>query len=270
LQVQQARLLDVEQQFENGLATKLTVAQSRAQVDATRVQLITAEGDLRNGRHTLALVIGLPWVPNPLVDDVVVPETIEPEEDYEQVAVANRQDLLAAAQALEAAQRGVDAAIAEYYPSVTLNVAGFLYREHYADASKWEAILSANLPIFSAGLIEADVRTAWSRVRQAALSESSIKRNVLHDVQVAYENLRTSGRRIVNLRDEVSAAEDAYHQAEGAYQNGLGINLDVLSAQEQWLDSQLQLTAALYDHSIFYLDLVRATGQLAYGIQART
>jgi outer membrane protein TolC len=229
---------------------------------------VQAESDVRNGRHTLALVVGIPWIPNPLVDDLVVPAEVEAEPQFEEVAFEHRQDLHAAAEALVAAREGVDAAIAQYYPSVSLNVAGFLYREHYADSSKWDAILSANLPIFSAGLIEADVRTAWSRVRQAALSESQVRRNVRHDVQIAYENLATSARRITDLRDEVDAADEAYHQAEQAYQNGLAINLDVLSAQEQLLDAQLQLTGALYDRSVFYLDLVRSTGQLAYGLSS--
>ena len=66
-------------------------------------------------------------------------------------ALANRQDLLAAQDAVREARYAVRAAIAEYYPSASLNVAGYLYREDYANASHWNGILSANLPIFSAG-----------------------------------------------------------------------------------------------------------------------
>ena len=63
------------------------------------------------------------------------------------------------------------AAFSQYYPSVSLNFNAFLYRENFDDASKWTAVLSANLPIFTAGLIHADVRDAWSGLRQAALLE---------------------------------------------------------------------------------------------------
>ena len=108
----------------------------------------------------------------------------------------NREDFLAADAAVDAAKHNVDAAVAEYYPSVSINASGFLYREFYADASKWDAILSANLPIFSAGIIEADVRLAWSQLRQAALNESAVRRQILNDVQTSYENFATSQQRV--------------------------------------------------------------------------
>jgi outer membrane protein TolC len=262
LALQEARLADVEQQFKNGLAIRLSVAQTRAQVDATRVTLVQAESDVRNGRSTLALLIGVPNVTGPLADDFTVPADRPTEAEFEQDALNTREDLRAAQSAITAAKEGVRAAVAQYYPSVSLNTAGFLYREFFSDASKWNAILSANLPIFSAGIIEADVRAAWSRLRQAALNESATRRQILNDVQIAYENLTTADRRIHELEDQVAAAQEALEQSRNAYQNNLAINLDVLTSQDQLLNAQLQLTSAQFDRTVFYLDLLRATGRL--------
>jgi outer membrane protein len=262
LALQEARLRDVEQQFKNGLAIRLSVAQTRAQVDATRVTLVQAESDVRNGRSTLALLIGVPNVTGPLADDFAAPAALPSEPEFEQDALNSREDLRAAQSAITAAREGVRAAVAQYYPSVSLNTAGFLYREFFSDASKWNAILSANLPIFSAGIIEADVRAAWSRLRQAALSESATRRQILNDVQIAYENLTTADRRIHELEDQVAAAQEALEQSRNAYQNNLAINLDVLTSQDQLLNAQLLLTSAQFDRTVFYLDLLRATGHL--------
>jgi outer membrane protein len=267
LALQEARLADVEQQLRNGLATRLTVAQTRAQVDSTRVSLLQSASDGQNGRYVLAQLMGVPLVPNPFRETVVAPTDLDSIDEYERTALSERPDLTAAREGIGAAQHLVDAAIAEYYPSVSLNVSGFLYRELYADGSKWDAILSANVPIFSAGVIEANVRTAWSALRQAALDESAMRRQAMRDVQVAYENLVTSRKRIVELEDEVAAADEALQQAQSAYRNGLAINLDVLNAQDQLLNAQLQLTGARFDRDVFYLDLVRATGGLAHGLR---
>ncbi len=269
LQLQEARLTDVQGQFRNGLATRLSVAQTRAEVDSTRVTLIQAQSDVRNGRSALALLIGVPAVPNPLADASLVPEHFEDEREFEQRALETREDLRAAAAQLQAARHGIDAAVAQYYPSISLNVEGFLYRDFYSDASKWNALLSANLPIFSAGLIEADVRTAWSQLRQAALNESAVRRQVLNDVQTAYENLQTSRQRIKQLEDEVAAADEAFNQSREAFRNGLAINLDVITAQDQLLNAQLQLTGARFDETIFFLDLTRAIGRLPEVASAR-
>jgi len=156
----------------------------------------------------------------------------------------------------------VETFVAEYYPAVQLNVAGFLFREDFSSSIKWDAILSANLPLFSAGLIEADVRDAWSRLRQAALAQSLLQRQIRQQVQVAYENLATSERQIVELHGEVEAASQAYQQSRDAYVNGLARNLDVLATQDQLLSAELQLASAAFDRTVFYLDLVRATGRL--------
>ena len=264
LLVQQARLKDVEQRAKNGLAIQLTVAQTRAQLDGTKVALLQAQSDVRNGRSTLALLIGATDVTGPLSDQIAPPAfgSRPTRQAYEELAAANRQDLQAARLQLASARASVDVAMAQYYPSISLNVAGFLYREFYADASKWNAILSANLPIFSAGLIHADVRLAWSRVRQAALYESYLSREIRHDVRLAYENLSTADQRAVELQDQVRASQEAYEQARNAFANDLAINLDVLSAQDQLLNAQLQLTSAQFDQTVFYLDLVRATGRM--------
>jgi outer membrane protein len=270
LDLQQARLRDVTSQFGNGLATRLAVAQTRAQAEATRASLAQAEGDVSNARTALALIVGVPRVETALTDDYRVPTTLPTPNELEAVALRSRFDIAAAIASRDAARNAVQVAFAQYYPSVSLNVSGFLYREFYDDSSRWSAILSANLPIFSAGLIQADVRTAWSRLRQAALNESYLRRQALSEVRQSRENFETAARRIAALRDEVSAADEAFSQATGAFANGLGTNLDALTAQDQLLTSQLDLVSAEFDQTVFYLDLLRATGELSSASVERT
>jgi outer membrane protein TolC len=262
LKVQQARVADQQDRLKNGLATQLEVAQSQAQAAATAALLAQAEGDVVTGRSTLAFVVGVPSVVEVLVDDLTVPDRRPTESDFEARALARRHDLLAARAQVAAARHSVDVAISQYYPSVTLDVAGFLSREFYSDASKWDAVLAANIPIFTAGLIRADVRDAWSRLRQAALTESRVRRQALEGVQTSYQNVLTSERRIRELQEEVRAADEALRQAQAQFANGLAILLDVLTAQDQLLSAQLQLTSARFDRSVFYLSLLRASGRL--------
>jgi outer membrane protein TolC len=141
-------------------------------------------------------------------------------------------------------------------------VSGFLYRQYYTDASKWDALLIGNLPLFSAGVIEADVRTAWSRLRQAALYQSYLRRQIDQDVQNGYDTLLTSQQEIMDLNTEVQAGADALRQSEELLKNGLAIPLDVLTAQQTLLDAQLNYTSASFDRTVFYLDLLRSTGDL--------
>jgi outer membrane protein len=262
LALQEARVRDVQGRYDVHLALALEVSQTVSEEAATRVLLTQALSDVRNGRRTLAILIRVSQVDGPVVDDIQVPDHLASTPFYVDQALTNRQDLLAAEAAVKAARYAVDAAIAEYYPSVTLNVAGFLYRESFTDATKWDAILLANMPIFSAGIIEADVRDAWSRLRQAALFASYLHRQIDQSVQIAYENFVTSSSKLVDLQREVQASSDAYQQSVELERNGLAIPLDVLTAQDRLLNAQLQYTDEAFSRTIFYLDLIRAVGDL--------
>ncbi len=262
LALQGARVRDAEGRLKVRLALALEVAQARSAEAATRVLLTQAENDVRNGRRTLSVLIGAPQVDGPLADDALPPDHPAPVSSYVDRALARRSDLLAAQAAVKAARSAVDAALAEYYPSVSLNVAGFLYRENYANATKWDGVLLANLPVFNPGTIKADVRTAWSRLRQAALFESYLRRQVEQGVQSAYDNFVTSGSLLADLQAEVQAASDAYQQSEQLQKNGLAIPLDVLTAQNALLAARLQYADEAFSRTVFYLDLLRAVGDL--------
>jgi len=121
----------------------------------------------------------------------------------------------------------------------------------------------ANLPIFTAGTIRADVRDAWSRLRQAALFESYLHREIEQGVRSAYDNLTTSGSVLKELQQEVRASSDAYQQSVQLEKNGLAIPLDVLTAQNSLLNARLQYADEAFSRTVFYLDLIRATGDLS-------
>jgi len=262
LKLQQARLVDVQGRFQNHLALALEVSQTRAQVASTEASLTQARNDVRAGRHMLAFLVGVPEIDGPLQDELVLPGNLPSVDEFRAYAAAHRQDLLGAEAAVRAAKYSVDAAIAQYYPSVSLNVAGFLYREYFSEASKWDAILIGNLPIFSAGIIEADVRDAWSKLRQAALYQSELRRQIDRDVQVTFDSLITAQNELASLDQEVQAASDALDQSEQLLKNQLAIPLDVLTAQDTLLTAQLNYASENISRTIFYLNLLRITGQL--------
>ena len=134
--------------------------------------------------------------------------------------------------------------------------------EDFANASKWNAVLSANLPIFSGGSIRADVRDAWSHLRQAALFESYLRRQILENVRTAYDNLLTSGYLLNDLRLEREAASQAYAQAVQMEKSGLAIPLDVLTAQDTLRNAKLQYASEDFSRTLLQLNLIRAVGDL--------
>ena len=267
LKVQDARVRDIQGRQAAGLARPLDVAQTEAQASATRVTLISARNDVRNGRATLAFLTAAPVQESQLIDAFNAPASLPTLPEMQALAVAQRRDLQAASSGVLAARQGVNAAVGQYYPSVTLDVNVFVYREAFPDERTWDGILRANLPIFSAGLIEADVREAWSFYRQSALNESMLRRQVGEQVQLAFQDLQANEARIAELQVQLRAAQQAFNQADQSYNVGLATNLERVTAQDQLLSAQLQLTSAQFDRTLSYLALARATGELRHRLE---
>jgi outer membrane protein TolC len=255
--VQEMRTRDVV-----GAAQKLDVAQIEAQAAATRAGLVTARNQVRNDRIMLAFLVDAKVVDAPLVDRLDVPAAVASPDVFLALAQASRQDLRAAEQQIEAARQNVQIAFGQYYPSISVNVNYYLQRQSPPSDSDWNALISANLPIFTGGRINADYRQSLSQLRQAKLQESLLRRQIEQDVLTSYENLAASTHRLQELRIETDAAQTAYDVAVGRYRAGLGTYLDQLIAQDRLLSAQLDFATEEYDRKLFYLDLLRIAGQL--------
>jgi outer membrane protein TolC len=269
LALQEARLREARVRVAAGFLLPLDIAQTEAQVAATRVALIAAGNDAANAREILSALIGVPvgrWAGSApdLLEPPDLPAPPPDLEAAEQLALAHRQDLAAARFGIEAARRAVDAALAQYYPSVSLNFNYFFTRDSNPSESQWNALLGANLPLLTAGRIHADVRSAWSRYRQARLVESATHKAVVRDVAIARNDLTSSDQRLAELAVQLRAAQEALSQADQVYkQAGRGTYLDVLVAQDRLLSTQLQSASARFDRKVAELNLLRAMGQLS-------
>ncbi len=262
VQTQEQLLLRTRGRARAGLDAPLNVAQSEAQVAATRVTLVNARRDVINARALLGTLIGAEVLEAALVDAYVLPAEVGPVEVYLAQAEQSRHDLAAAEAAVEAARREVEVAIGRYYPSVSLDLTGFLERQTTPEERDWEGLLRVQLPIFSAGRIEADVREAWSFFRQALLVRSYLRRQIDQQVRQAHQDLAAAEARLDELQVQLEAARQALQQAEASVVVGLGTSVDQVVAQDALLEAQLQLVSSAYDRKLQYLTLLRVSGLL--------
>jgi multidrug efflux system outer membrane protein len=259
LKFRHEEIRDMKARVKIGSASRVDLAQAEADEATTRADLRQAEANAVNARSELAFLIGVPAITGPLDDRFIVPHPILSEQRFENLAESYRQDLLAARAGILAAKQGLKKAIGEYFPTVGINFNYFLFNP---PGALWTAGLTGNIPIFEAGTIEADIRTAWSDFRLAGLTESYVRRGVLNDVQTAYENLLNDAEQIEDLSDSVAAAQQAFDLADASYKNGGGSNLDRLTAQNTLLQAQLSYTNEKYAEKIDYLALLRDGGLL--------
>ncbi len=262
LQVQGERLRDTQGRQKAGTARPLDVSQTAAQYAATRVQWIEAQRLVGDGRASLAELLNERVQQSPLIDGFVPGDAISPYEVQIETAQTHRSQLAAAERSIVAAQRDLRVAIGAYYPRVSLDFSAFLYRESVPDARTWEGLLSVSFPIFSGGRIDADVRTAWSFLREAQLVEAQARRSVSREIDQSIRNLKASHDRIAELQVQLQAATDAFTQADASYKAGLATNLERVTAQDAMLQAQLALATETIDQKTLWLALLKANGTL--------
>jgi outer membrane protein len=261
LKLQQERVRDMQARSKAGVARPLDVYQTQASASATRVQWLNARNQVATGRALLAFLLNTQVEGSPLSDNYSVPTEIPDIQSLHDSAGKNRKDLMAAQAASDAARQHIEAVFGQYYPSVSLNFTALL-SQHPIEGPDWTGILNVNLPIFSAGRIEADVQQAWSQFRQAELARLQLARQVRQEVEASYRDFADSIQRLTELQIQVSAAEQAFTQADQSYNVGFATNLERLTAQDQMLAAQLQLASERYNNKVFYLSLLRATGTM--------
>lgn len=270
LRVQQANVTSQTNKEKAGIALRLSVLQSDADEARTQVQLTQAENNVDKGRATLAFLIGVPTLNGTqLLNQFNPPHRIPDLAGLDQIALAQRQDLLAASYAVTTSEKNVSAAINEYFPSVSVDFNTFLYKEQFPTDSWWSGLFSANFPIFEGGMIYQNIRSAYSQMRQAMLQRQMLVRQILEQVRIARTDWLTSVRLVANLKTEMRAAQAAYHQAQHSYHAGVATNLDVITAQDLALAAQLGYQQARYDERVRMLNLLRQTGRFTFPIIAR-
>jgi outer membrane protein TolC len=272
LSVQEERLREARGKQAAELARPLDVAQVEAQAAETRVQLIESRRQIAEARSLLGLVANVRVdAQTRLPDGFDLPTntTFDVPLLYRGLASARRSELRATSRAIEAARRDLKVATGQYYPTIALDASAWLYRESAPSARDWQAILDLRLPLFDGGRIEADVRAAWSFLREAILVDSYSRRRVTQEVDQSLRDIRASRDRLRELGISLRAADEASRQAEAAYQAGLGTNLERVTAQEVLLRAELAFATEQIDQKLLRLRLLRAAGVLREALLER-
>lgn len=262
LSVQEERLRDIAGRQAAGFARPLDVAQIEAQLSETRVALLDARNAARTARSSLSFLTGVDVETAVLSDGFTPADEIPSRERLRAAAWETRQDLASTKANAAAIRAIVDAQIGRYYPTVTVNFDYFLTRDTVPTDRDWTGLLTINLPLFTAGRIDADVRDAWSQFRQAVLAHSLTRRQIQRDVDIAHADLTATRARVEETKQQLRAADEALRQAEASYKAGLGTNLERISAQDQLLTAQVRLAREEFNAKIAYLVGMRVVGKL--------
>lgn len=262
LKLQQLRL-------NGGVSSEFEVRQIEAELAAIEAQIPVLERSRKLQQNALAVLLGRS--PRELVEGVVgrgsasapaapvVPEGLPSE------LLLRRPDLREAEQKLIAANANIGVARAAYYPSISLT--GYLGGESrsLADlfigpARIFRFAVDLMQPIFGGKRIGAAVDVAKAREQQLLAQYRLAIANAFRDVQDALAAQQSAREVQAAETAHVEALRKAHTLAKLRYDNGIASQLEVLDAERNLLQAELNEVAAERDQRTAIADLFKAMG----------
>lgn len=252
--------------FEGGVTSELDLRQAEAELARTQTILTDLERRSREKENELSILLGRNPGDRPRglsIDALPVPPAVPA--GLPSQLLERRPDLRAAEQSLVSANARIGEARALMYPRVSLTVVGGYQSTDVSNfitspASFWQLIGGITAPIWDWGKNQSRVEETESRMRQSVIQYQAVIRQAFREVEDALVAIRKSGEKRIALDARVGAQRQVLDLAETRYRGGVSPYLEVLDAQRELFDSELERTATIGDQLLSVVRLYRALG----------
>ena len=257
------QLESAKDRFDVGEVTRTDVAQAQSRLSVAVADRVKAQSDLVTSRAAYLGVVGvlptsLSW-PDPAA---ALPNS---EIEGRRIATVENPTLIRVIKAERAAQADVREALGVLYPE--LNLRGSY--DKVEDTSTFitnqdTATLTAELtvPLYQSGAEHARVRAAREVASQRRVEIEQARRSVLETVTQWWESLQTARAQKAAFTDAERAAKIALEGVEQEAKVGARTTLDVLDAEQELFNAQVDLVRARRDELVSSYGLLAAIGRL--------
>ena len=252
--------------FKGGEYAITDVYQAQLLVQQAEAEVITLKQSIEQTENQLSLLLGrnpggiprgLPLIDQPHLKEIPVglPSAI----------LERRPDVLQSEEALVAANANVGVAKAAFFPQIPLTatfgaqstaLTSFLQ----GPATFWALGGQLAQPLYQGGRITSQYRLAWAQRDEAELSYKQTVQQAFTDVSnglVAYRQARLFR---MKLQEQTETYKETSRLANVRFTGGATSFLEVLTTQQQYFSSELQLTQAWEGEMQSYVQLYQALG----------
>ena len=252
--------------FKGGEYAITDVYQAQLLVQQAEAEVITLKQSIEQTENQLSLLLGrnpggiprgLPLIDQPHLKEIPVglPSAI----------LKRRPDVLQSEEALVAANANVGVAKAAFFPQIPLTatfgaqstaLTSFLQ----GPATFWALGGQLAQPLYQGGRITSQYRLAWAQRDEAELSYKQTVQQAFTDVSnglVAYRQARLFR---MKLQEQTETYKETSRLANVRFTGGATSFLEVLTTQQQYFNSELQLTQAWEGEMQSYVQLYQALG----------
>ena len=257
----------------HGRATLPDLQNAKAGAAEARLDLATAEGEVKKEKLALTEAIGI----EPGDEINIAPQSADESEAFEssvetliQTAWKARPDLLARAQDLRHSQQDYKTARSAYLPSVDFHAAGgqtaIWPSADYGDLghgsiATWSVQAELHWEIFN-GARRHEVSSSLAEEKAAAEQQRATQDAVTRQVWEAYVDYQTALQQEQAAQSFLSAAQTSYNSSLDAFRYGVRSLVDVVEAERQLAQARLGAVRARAGRLQSEVSLSYASGEM--------
>jgi outer membrane protein TolC len=259
----QAHARDVGNLHEQGMVAKSDLLSVQvALADARQRQLQVANG-LDLARAAYNRLLGRP-LEQPVALDDLSPEATQAQfPALSERALAQRSELAALAQQIEAMRHQAAAVRGETAPQVALS-GGYGYQEnrYQVHPGQWMITLGAKWNLFDGGVVGHRANAVERQAAALTEQRDELASVIALQVRQTWLDVQETRKRLIVTQSAIAQAEENLLVARDRYANGLSTHTEVLDAETLRTGSEGNHANALSDAALAGLRLKRATGEL--------
>jgi len=252
---------------ENGLLARNDLLKSELQTSNIELSLLDAQSNLKTATVNMDLMIGYPETTVLKIDstDFNKIPAVKTIDEYEQMALQNRKDVLALSFRKKAAATGISLAKADLSPTIALtggyiaaDIPGFLTITNAVNIG-----VGLQYNIGSLWKTKAKIAQAKSKETELIENEAQLSDAVRLEVNRDFENFFLSQKKTDVYKKAVIQAEENYRITKNKYDNALVNTKELLDANVSLLQSKINLAVAKADVLLSYSKLLETAGILS-------
>jgi len=264
-------LHDTKVIYQNGFAEKLDVDKVQVQLSNLETQKLKAQNQIDAGKEGLKFLMNIPqqdsiYLTDTLSDEEIKSGLLDADYNYE-----NRKEYQLLENSIDLGKYNVKRYQLSKIPTLTFsaNINQNAQRTSFTflkGSEPWYTTsfinFTLNIPIFDGGARNANIATARLNLQKMNNSLEQLKSSIDNDVNQARINMKSAILTMDAQKKNIHLAESVYNSTKLKYDQGLGSNQEISTAQADLVTAQNNYYSSIYDAIIAKIDYLTATGKL--------
>jgi outer membrane protein len=236
----------------NQLKSTLDANFAQVNLSEAKLLLIQARSGIDDAEAELSAALGFPDAQHFILTEEPLDSRLPPSPELLiRQALGQRPELASLRNEEEAARRYADAQQSAQYPKITAMAAGGLNpvaNDVVFNHNYYAAGVNVELPVFNGGNLSAKTDEARLLTQAAAQNLVDAQNTISRDVRIAWQGVNTARERLAVTAELIQNAAQEQTLAQARYKLGTSSIVELIQAQLNYTEAQLQATSARYDY----------------------